>query len=111
MITTAQMYWIVTLDSLVHLMVALVCIGIVVTIGGIAYVAETGGSKRVPIVAGALSLAAMVALSLIPTTKQAAAIIVVPRLVNSEKVQTVGNRLYDLAVEWMDGLKPEKEAK
>ena len=37
-----------------------------------------------------------------------AAIIIVPRIVNSEKVQTVGNRLYDLAVEWMDELKPRK---
>ena len=42
----------------------------------------------------------------VPSTKQMAAIIVVPKIANSEKVQTVGNKLYDLAVEWMDELKP-----
>ena len=43
-----------------------------------------------------------------PTTKQMAAVIVVPKIANSEKVQTVGNRLYDLAVEWMDELRPAR---
>ena len=44
----------------------------------------------------------------VPSTKQMAAIIVVPKIANSEKVQTVGNKLYDLAVEWMDELKPAR---
>ena len=43
-----------------------------------------------------------------PTTKQMAAVLVVPRIANSEKVQTAGNKLYDLAVEWMDELRPHK---
>ena len=43
-----------------------------------------------------------------PTTKQMAAVVVVPKIANSEKVQTVGNKLYDLAVEWMDELKPAR---
>lgn len=47
--------------------------------------------------------------SFIPTTREAAAIIMVPAIANSEKVQTVGNRLYELAVEWMDELRPKKE--
>lgn len=45
---------------------------------------------------------------LIPTTKQMAAVLVVPGVVNNEKVQTVGNKLYDLAVEWMEELRPAK---
>ena len=45
---------------------------------------------------------------LIPTTREMAAILVVPRIANSEKVQQAGNKLYDLAVEWMDELKPNK---
>lgn len=47
--------------------------------------------------------------SFIPTTRGAAAIVMVPAIANSEKVQTVGNRLYELAVEWLDELRPKKE--
>ena len=45
---------------------------------------------------------------LTPTTKQMAAVLVVPKIANSEKVQVAGNKLYDLAVEWMDELRPRK---
>lgn len=45
----------------------------------------------------------------IPTTRGAAAIVIVPAIANSEKVQTVGNKLYDLAAEWLDELRPKKE--
>ena len=45
----------------------------------------------------------------VPSTKEMAAIIIVPRLANSEKVQTVGNKVYDLAMEWLDTIKPEKK--
>lgn len=45
---------------------------------------------------------------MLPTTKDMAAILILPRIANSEKVQTVGNHLYDLAVEWMEDLRPAK---
>ena len=56
-------------------------------------------------------MATQIAVALVPSTAQMAAIVVVPRIVNNEQVQTVGSRLYDLATEWLDELKPEKEAK
>lgn len=34
----------------------------------------------------------------------------VPKIANNEKVQAAGNKLYDLAVEWMDELRPRKKA-
>ena len=46
--------------------------------------------------------------ALMPTTREMAAIIMVPAIANNEKVQTVGNKLYDLAAEWLDELKPKK---
>ena len=46
--------------------------------------------------------------SFIPTTREAAAIVMVPAIANSEKIQTVGNRLYELAVQWMDELRPRR---
>lgn len=45
---------------------------------------------------------------LTPSSKELAAIIIVPKIANNEKVQDCGNRLYDLAVEWLDALKPAK---
>lgn len=39
-----------------------------------------------------------------------AAIMIVPKIVNNEKVQTIGNKIYDLAAEWMDELAPKKES-
>jgi Trk-type K+ transport system membrane component len=50
----------------------------------------------------------MLTAALIPSTKQMAAIMIVPKIANNEKVQTIGNRVYDLAVEWMEELKPNK---
>ena len=57
------------------------------------------------------SVAAGVLTAFLPTTREMAAIIMVPAVANNEKVQTVGNKLYDLAAEWLDELRPKKEAK
>lgn len=43
-----------------------------------------------------------------PSTKEMAAIIVVPEIVQSEKVEKIGNEFYDLALDWMKELHPEK---
>ena len=47
---------------------------------------------------------------LTPSTREMAAIIIVPKIVNSEKVQTTGNKLYELALEWMEALRPSNES-
>ena len=44
--------------------------------------------------------------ALTPSTREMAAIIIVPKIANSEKVQTAGNKLYELALEWMEALMP-----
>ena len=53
--------------------------------------------------------AAALTAALTPSTKDMAAILVIPRIANSEKVQDVGNRLYDLAVEWAEELRTRKK--
>ena len=111
MITTAQMYWIVILDNIVVTSTILAAVG---AIGSIFMLIghTVDGWPRWPVVTClAVTFAALMTLTFVPSTKQAAAILVVPSIVNSKKVQTVGNRLYDLAVEWLDELKPEKGAK
>lgn len=45
---------------------------------------------------------------LVPTTKEMAAIIVIPKVANSESVQGLGEGVVELAKAWMQELKPDK---
>lgn len=47
----------------------------------------------------------------IPSSKTAAAMYVIPAIANNEKIQDAGDRLYTLAVEWMEELRPKSEGK
>ena len=131
MITTAQMYWLTRLDGIVGCLQAITIITggtfLFLLIGGmITYFVNIGFGdddrdvKKAKVILGlsakvlAPCLIVLIALALlVPTTKEMAAIVIVPKIANSEKVQQTGNKLYDLAVEWMDALKPlqSKEAK
>lgn len=108
MITTTQMYWLVILDNIVGVSIGLAILSFAAfTFAGIgAAIGEL--PKRPALVSMCVGLLALVTLTFVPSTKQMAAIIVVPKIVNNEKVQTVGNQLYDLAVEWMNELRPKK---
>lgn len=116
MITTQQMYWLTRLDSLCNTLVVLFvgCIiaAVVLYIIGAA-ILDYDDDCRVKLcrVATRLVCSAVVVLivgAFIPTTREMAAIIVIPKIVNNEKVQEAGNKLYDLTVEWLDALKPAK---
>ena len=48
---------------------------------------------------------------LTPTTKEACAMYVVPKIINNEKVQNIGQEFYDLALDWMKELHPKKVKK
>lgn len=127
MITPTQMYWLVKLDDircafadLMWLPVTWIIVTAVVSFAGFMATldADDNGRKKVlRFIKKALLLCVpmlflivviQLTAALVPSTKQMAAIVVVPKLANSEKVQTVGNKLYDLAVEWMDELRPAK---
>ena len=45
----------------------------------------------------------------VPTKQEAAAIIVIPRIANSETVEQIGDGVKTLAVEWLEELRPKKE--
>lgn len=45
---------------------------------------------------------------MIPTTKEAAAIVILPRVVNSSEVKKTCGELYTLAMEWVEFTKPPK---
>ena len=42
-----------------------------------------------------------------PSSKTAAAMFVIPAIANNENVKKVASGIYDLAVEWMEELKPK----
>lgn len=124
MITQMQMYWLTRLDALdalvccigVTFFVLSLVLGIIGMVIRVDYSYEErryGTGKRLhhkwmPLCIAVSFVSALTA-SLIPSTKEMAAIIVIPKIANSEKVQDVGNRLYDLAVEWAEELRPKKK--
>lgn len=109
MITTMQMYWLVTLDSIVHASLALVVVSTLATFASVGLATDVKQFFWLPLVTIGMFFLSVAAVTFVPTTKQAAAIIIVPKIVNNEKVQMVGNQLYDLAVDWMRELRPPKK--
>jgi NADH:ubiquinone oxidoreductase subunit 6 (subunit J) len=121
LITTAQMYWLTRLSPLgnglmVITILLLICAVGFLIIGCIMQddlyndCTHETGMKFIKISPPMAVIAVVLLLvnCLLPTTREMAAIIIVPRIANSEKVQTVGNQLYDLAVAWMKELRPAK---
>lgn len=65
-------------------------------------------SKPVCIVFSAFILLGATISALIPTTKEMAAIVVIPKVANSQPVQDIGQGIVDLAKDWMIELSPKK---
>ena len=121
MITSAQLYWLTRLDNICNISAILAVIFtaalIVVTVPYV--IMQAGGYSNEDATCSVLSsliqkFLVVFVLSLstavfTPSTKDMAAILVIPQIATSEKVQAVGGKLYDLAVEWMDELKPKHE--
>lgn len=68
-------------------------------------------SKPVCIVFSAFILLGATISALIPTTKEMAAIVVIPAVANSESVQGLGEGIVTLAKDWMTELSPKKVSK
>jgi hypothetical protein len=58
-----------------------------------------------------ISLLCLVGAVFVPSSRTAAAMYVVPTIVNNEGSRTLCNGIYDLAVEWMKELKPKTSNK
>lgn len=108
-ITPMQMYWIVMLDKFIYTGWFLLIFFGVATLCSIGMLADDIVKKWCPITTAALSFVGLVILTFTPNTKQMAAIMIVPKIANSEKVQTIGNKVYDLAVDWMNELNQSKK--
>lgn len=117
--TTTQMYWLVILDNLGCLFMTLIVLAIgwivihvVRCINTVSECDPPPPNARSHISRGLVFIGVVGAIAtFVPSTKQMAAIIVAPRILSCEAVQTVGNELYTLALDWMKELRPKKEKK
>ena len=122
MITPSAIYWITRFDDIrtglavlavvVVVLAALALVILLATVENVHRDNETEYTKLTFCFVAALVLFAGVlggARAFVPSTRDAAAMAVIPALANSERVQTVGNAVYDLAVEWLEELRPAKK--
>lgn len=107
--TTMQMYWLVMLDSIIKGAIGLLVMSLVGAAFSIMAWCDRDVRGRVPLYFLAIAIFMALVATFTPSTKQMAAILVVPKIVNSEKVQKAGDQLYDLATEWMEELRPKKK--
>lgn len=124
LITTAQMYWLTRLTPLGNVLGGFAIVGyaatIVLLVTGLLFQEDIFEEKtraialklqRASPCIGIVATLLVIANCLLPTTREMAAIMIVPRIANNDKVQDVSNRIYDLACEWMDSLRPSNEKK
>ena len=126
MITTSQMYWLTRLDSICIAEFIIAFIPTLIFFLWAAYrtfdfITDSPFSMseqeindlivrlRLYAVVFITSMILWIPVCLTPSTRELAAIIIVPKIANNEKVQDCGNRLHELAIEWMKELKPNKE--
>ena len=119
-ITPSTVYWVAQCDCIRDTCIPIIFIGglFAIMIGGLTVSLACEGvlSRITRWMLGLITsvlvlivLAAILGRTFIPTTRTMAAMYIIPAVANNEKVQDCGNRLYDLAIEWMDELKPAKK--
>jgi len=111
-----QMYLLVMLDSFKQFLNGMIFVAAVATplsLIVIIAVKNEGSflvSKKwffVPVFSAVVWFGIGLASAILPTTKQAAAIIVLPKIINNAKVQELPDKLLGLAEAWMEELKPK----
>ena len=127
MITKSQMYWMTRLDGIHDCMILFFLFTIFSVVGvvvsyAISFASEAteerdvfNMSLKIRKICGwiffvCLSVDILVEI-FVPTTKEMAAIYIVPKIVNSEKIRNVGNQVYELAVQWMEEQKTKLDSK
>ena len=124
MITPSTIYWLTRLDTVNTLGIILTVFGgtfsiaawIAISILALGYQEDMKKEKAFMLKAArcitAIATIGIFIACFIPTTKEAAAIIVVPRIANSESVQQLGEGIVTLAQDWLKERSPKKgEAK
>lgn len=109
--TGLQMYLLTTLDGICNFLVLFLGAGVVssVVVGIILFVRWVDGDdvnfKWMIVPACVLAFGSISIL--VPSSRQMAAILIVPKIVNNEKLQQVPDKVTSLALEWLEELRPK----
>lgn len=111
-ITQSTLYWITRCDGFFHagiIFSALFGLGTIFSTMYILLVDSKLFAKFVWAVCVVGLISSVATALLVPTTKEMAAIIVIPELANSKTVKELGDGVVTLAREWIEELKPNKK--
>ena len=117
-VTPFAVYLISRLDAINILLIILTLVSVAICVFAVAAIfasaAEEGWKSSVPTSIRRLLgwpilalLAPPILLILVPTTKDAAAMLVIPRIANSQTVNELGEAIVGLAKEWCADLEPK----
>lgn len=114
-ITPSLIYWITRLDSIIVFdVIALILSLLASIVFGFGYSVvrcEDGEEKASGLIKplktsiSVLVISTIVAM-FVPSSKEGASMIVIPRVANSESVKDIGDGIVTLAKEWLEELKP-----
>ena len=119
MISVWNLYWIMRLDCIREMCTIISTIGcflgLVGTIALCSLCSEGNAPKRIVkqilIPWWIITFTVVVSVMLLPTTKQMAALLVLPQIINNERVKQIPNRILDLADEWLNELSSKNDSK
>lgn len=109
-VTAADIYWLTRLDALNTVLAVASAVTLFVGICVSAIGASEDEPKVMRLGLCSLAFAALcgLALAFVPTTKEMCAILVIPKIANSQEVQGLGSEVVTLAREWLNELRPAK---
>ena len=109
-ITPSTIYWIGNCNSIITACILLAILSAILGLAGFCSAMEArcdSSGTTIALTFIPIFLLSVAGAVFVPSTKTAAAMYVIPAIVNNEKMQTLGNGLYDIAIEWMKELKPK----
>ena len=114
-----SMYWLVKLDDIRSLLSGFSFFSLLVlVIGGVFFIVFMLIEDKLKylkkfivcfIIVFLLTITLFTSSALIPSTKQMAAIVVFPKIINNKKVQELPDKIMDLSTAWLEELKPDKK--
>lgn len=103
-------YWITRLDGINAVAVVLFSLLLLISLVSIAVclAEDDSPARRVAFVVVPLTLLCAAVAVFVPTTKEACAIYMIPKIANNEDVQGVAAEVRDLARDWIKDLGPKE---
>lgn len=112
-ITAWDVYWVTRLDQIkCALYILMVCTAMLGGLGLLFFTISEGSLRAGKWFAAwllPLAAALLIVQAFVPSTRSAAAMVVLPAIINSEAVQTLPAEITQLAKEWLQELRPAKE--